>query len=88
MDDEFVLTLSAAAIRNPDAQRIRNNPHRPQRDVPLSPLDSSNVRTVQARTVRKFLLRPSLNSAQFPDSRPKGSARICLPGGHRRALSN
>jgi hypothetical protein len=21
-------------IRNPDAQRIRNNPHRPQRDVP------------------------------------------------------
>jgi hypothetical protein len=75
-------------IRNLHAQRIRNNPHRPQRDVPLSPLDSSNVRPVQTRTVRKFVLRPSLSSAQFPDSRPDCSARIRLPSGHRRALSN
>jgi len=47
-------------IRNPDAQRIRNNPHRPQRDVPLSPLDSSNVRPVQTRTAREFLLHPPM----------------------------
>jgi hypothetical protein len=75
-------------IRNPDAQRIRNNPHRPQREVPLSALDSSNVRTMQARTVRKFVLRPSLTLAQFPDSRPNCPGRIHLPSGHRRALSN
>jgi hypothetical protein len=75
-------------IRNPDAQRIRDNPHRPQRHVPLSPLDRSNIRPVQTRAVRKFLLRPSLSLAQFPDSRPNCSARIRLPSGHRRALSN
>jgi hypothetical protein len=77
-------------IGNPDTQRIRNNPHRPQRDVPLSPLDSSNVRTVQTRTVRKFLLRPSLTLAQFgfspqlfgsypsPERSPPGSFEFVL----------
>jgi hypothetical protein len=69
-------------IRNLHAQRIRNNPHRPQCYVPLSPLDRSNVCPVQTRAVRKFLLRPSLNLAQFPDSRPKCPARIHLPSGH------
>jgi len=43
-------------ISNPDAQRIRISPHRPRRDVPLSALDSSDVRPVQARAVRKLLL--------------------------------
>jgi hypothetical protein len=66
-------------IRNPHAQRICNSPHRPQRDVPLSPLDSSNVRPVQTRAVRKFILRPSSSLAEFPDFRPNCPARIRLP---------
>ena len=53
-------------IDNPHFAGIRYGPHGLQGDVSLAPLDGAHIRPVNAGTMRKFILGPTLGLPQFP----------------------